>query len=299
MTDPIISIIVPSFNQGKYIEQTLKSIIDQDYSLKEIIVIDGGSTDDSVAIIKAYSHEIKYWVSEKDNGQTHAINKGLKIAKGQIITWLNSDDYFLPDTLRKVASIWKETQFDLLVGQCVFVDGNGSIISYEPKSKLVNGNVYLPFSSDCIINQPSSFFSANAVKLTGPLDESLFYSMDVDFWMKLSVRGGIFLECAHVFTAFRRHEEAKSSIGNIAFLEDTLKSVFFQIQLKRESIKQYKLFYRLFFERLWTEYSLSHLTNKLFLSVFRNFIFSPLFAFRILFSYSKKKIKLFFKSRIA
>ena len=96
------SIITPSFNQGRYIEETILSIINQSYKNFELIIIDGGSTDDSVEVIKKYSSKIKFWLSEKDEGQAHAISKGLKYCEGDVINWINSDDSLIPDALEKL-----------------------------------------------------------------------------------------------------------------------------------------------------------------------------------------------------
>ena len=108
MKYPKITIITPSFNQGNYLEQTIDSVLSQNYSNLEYIIIDGGSADNSVDIIKKYEKHLAYWVSEKDKGQTNAINKGLKIATGDIVNWLNSDDYYEPDALHKVADAFDE-----------------------------------------------------------------------------------------------------------------------------------------------------------------------------------------------
>jgi glycosyltransferase involved in cell wall biosynthesis len=113
--NPKITIITPSFNQGKYIERTIQSVLSQDYPNLEYIIIDGGSTDQTVDIIKKYERHLKYWVSEKDNGQSHAINKGLKYATGDIINWLNSDDYLEPQALNVIAESFN-SDIDIFCG---------------------------------------------------------------------------------------------------------------------------------------------------------------------------------------
>src|SRR6056297_3391010 len=105
---PKISIVTPSFNQGKFLEKTIKSVIDQNYPHLEYIIIDGGSTDSSLNIIKKYEKHLDYWISEPDRGQSHAINKGLNYCSGQIFNWINSDDYLEPGALFKVAEAWNQ-----------------------------------------------------------------------------------------------------------------------------------------------------------------------------------------------
>ena len=112
-----ISIITPSYNQGQYLEQTINSVLGQNYPHLEYIIIDGGSTDGSVAIIKKYAEHLKYWVSEKDRGQASAINKGLQYCTGEIFNWLNSDDYLQPGALQKIANAFSEKTVDLVAGK--------------------------------------------------------------------------------------------------------------------------------------------------------------------------------------
>ena len=112
-----ISIITPSYNQGQFIEQTINSVLDQNYPNLQYIIIDGGSTDDTVSIIKKYEHHLTYWVSEKDTGQASAINKGLQHCTGEIFNWLNSDDYLQPGALQKIANAFSEKTVDLVAGK--------------------------------------------------------------------------------------------------------------------------------------------------------------------------------------
>src|SRR5262249_46923914 len=126
---PRITIITPSFNQAQFFEQTIASVLDQNYPNLEYIIIDGGSQDHSVEIIRKYDHRLAYWVSEKDRGQTHAINKGLERATGDIIAYLNSDDFYLAGTLHRVAEYFQQhPDVDLLHGRCRTVNVNGEKI---------------------------------------------------------------------------------------------------------------------------------------------------------------------------
>jgi len=130
---PKISIVTPSFNQGTYLEKTIRSVLLQGYPNLEYIIIDGGSTDQSVEIIKKYESWVDFWVSEEDRGQSHAINKGLEKATGELLGWLNSDDYFLPDALFKLArSYLEDSSVGAIYGQGHMVDEKG-IIVYTPK----------------------------------------------------------------------------------------------------------------------------------------------------------------------
>ena len=126
---PLISIIIPSFNQGRFLSETLESIINQGYKNVDIIVMDGGSTDNSIEIIKKYERYISYWQSEKDNGQSNAINNGIRKAKGDFVTWLNSDDVLLNGALQAaVDTITKKTDCDFFLGNVVWMDKNGKLI---------------------------------------------------------------------------------------------------------------------------------------------------------------------------
>jgi glycosyltransferase involved in cell wall biosynthesis len=182
---PKISIITPSFNQGKFIEETILSVINQEYPNLEYIIIDGKSNDQTLDIIKKYENYISFWVSEKDKGQSDAINKGFRKASGDIIGWLNSDDLFDKITLFEVAKAYislsnKEQNKFWLVGDC---QAFGSI-DWKFVAKEFRTAELLQFW-DNVIGQPSSFWSKKMIG-NPVIDENLFYSMDLDLWLRMS-----------------------------------------------------------------------------------------------------------------
>jgi glycosyltransferase involved in cell wall biosynthesis len=182
---PKISVITPSYNQGKFIEKTIRSVLLQRYPNLEYIVIDGGSTDNTVSIIEKYSDYMTYRVSEKDNGQAHAINKGFGRATGEIYAWLNSDDYYLPGALFKVAQEFqKHPEAGVIVGTGHKVLENGRVV-YTPKIPELNYNAFLNWSYSHFM-QPSCFFRSAVWKASGPLREDLNYCLDVDLWLKMA-----------------------------------------------------------------------------------------------------------------
>jgi len=179
---PRITIVTPSYNQGKYIERTIKSVLDQKYSNLEYIIMDGGSTDNTVSILKKYSKNI-IWESKKDKGQANAINKGLKIATGSIVAFLNSDDTYEPGTLQKVANFFiNNPQEYFLYGKGKHIDENNKYIEDYP-----NGPAdYLFLHEQCRICQPTTFWKSEIINDIGYFDESLNYALDYDYWIRVS-----------------------------------------------------------------------------------------------------------------
>jgi len=203
---PIVSIITPSFNQARYLEQTIQSVLTQDYPHIEYLVLDGGSTDSSVELIKKYEDRFAYWISEKDSGQAEAINKGLSRAKGQIIAWLNSDDYYLPYTVSAVVRVFEENPDLVMVyGNMLAVDEQGQTINLL-KYKQLSLEDLLCFQ---IIGQPSTFFRRTALEKAGLLDTSLHFLLDHHLWLRIAQQGEI-LHVPQTWSAARYHAGAKN-----------------------------------------------------------------------------------------
>jgi glycosyltransferase involved in cell wall biosynthesis len=204
---PKISIITPSFNQGNFIEETILSVLNQNYPNVEYIIIDGGSTDNTIEIIKKYEQKISYWVSEPDKGQTHAINKGLTQSGGSIFAYLNSDDCYYPGTLKLVAESFinqKDNSKLLIHGYCnhgadfeKLLHKNPGVISSEFTVKhLVMGYGLVP--------QPSVFWSANNLRF----NEELEFCMDHDYWYKLLKNAYTPINIPEVLSFYREHSTA-------------------------------------------------------------------------------------------
>ena len=235
MNYPKISIVTPSFNQGKYIEQTILSVLDQHYPNLEYIIIDGGSTDETVEIIKKYSDQITFWISEPDKGQTHAINKGFAKCTGDIFNWINSDDYYEPGTFDKLALHFNDPSVQVVCGkEWGFDDKNPADKILHPGS-LICKDVYETIQVG-IIDQPCTFFRKNCINDFFPLDASLKYVMDRQLWWSYLLRyGQEKIKCTgDIFTYFRLHNQSKS-VGDTGLFEpeyDRLKlTLFRQLQL--------------------------------------------------------------------
>ncbi len=181
---PVISIVTPSFNQGKFIEETIRSVLLQGYPNLEYIVIDGGSNDNSLDIIRKYEPWISYWISEPDRGQSHAINKGLKRATGTILAWLNSDDLLQSNTLYFVAkTLTQKTNPAWLIGASAIIDRDSKISHYRYPNKIEFENL-LNWHENWFPQQ-STFWNYLMWQSVNPLDENLHYVMDFALWLAM------------------------------------------------------------------------------------------------------------------
>lgn len=214
----LVSIVIPSFNQVSYLETTLLSVLGQDYPRVETIVMDGGSTDGSADVIRSYEKRLAYWVSEKDAGQADAINKGMARARGEIVAWLNSDDYYLPGAVRAALRAFERNPDALLVyGNMLAVDERGQTINSFRFKQLTLEDL-LSFQ---IIGQPAVFMRRAAFERAGGLDLSYHFLLDHHLWIRIAAQGRI-LHVPQTWAAARYHAEAKnraraSEFGSEAF----------------------------------------------------------------------------------
>lgn len=203
---PKISIVTPSFNQGEYLEETILSILNQNYPNLEYIIIDGGSNDNSVDIIRKYEDNLKYWISESDSGQTNAINKGLKRITGEIWAYLCSDDTYNDKVLIKVAeSFIKNDKIDVLYGNCNWIDEKGRFIRNK-KPPFIS---YERLLKDNYLYQPSMFLSKSILEKHGYFNENLHYGMDYEYWLRIS-KDAVFEYIDDTLSNYRLHSTSKS-----------------------------------------------------------------------------------------
>lgn len=216
---PLVSVVTPSFNQAAYLQQTLRSVLEQNYADIEYIVIDGGSTDGSVELIKKYASRLSYWVSEKDSGQAEAINKGMQRAHGEIVAWLNSDDYYLPGAVSAAVKAFEQDREALLVyGNMLAVDADGQIINHLTYRPLTLQDL-LCFE---IIGQPAVFMRRAAFEQAGGLDPSYHFLLDHHLWIRIAAQGRL-LYVPQTWAAARYHAAAKNRASAAEFGDEAFR----------------------------------------------------------------------------
>lgn len=182
---PLVSIVTPSFNQGCFLRRTIESVLGQTYPNIQYVVIDGGSTDESVDILESYGDRFD-WISEPDKGQTDAINKGMARVQGDILAYLNSDDVLLPDAVEKVVRFFQaHPQCDMVYGDADYIDVHDNIIGRYKTA----GYSFSRLVQDCMVCQPATFWRRRAAERVGPFDEALNYTMDYDYWLRIAEAG--------------------------------------------------------------------------------------------------------------
>lgn len=217
---PKVSIITPSYNQGRFLEATILSVLEQDYPNFEYLIVDGGSNDESVEIIKKYQDHLTWWVSEKDRGHADALNKGFSHASGEILAWLNSDDLYFSGAIRQaVAFLIDHPDVGMVYGDARLIDDAGKTIGKFASKQtdydhMLRGSVHIP--------QATTFFRANLWRQVGPLDLSLFFAFDYDLWVRLAKISQI-RYVPQLWASFRIHSQGKTVVNDDRCYPDMLR----------------------------------------------------------------------------
>jgi len=220
---PLVTVVTPSFNQGQFIEETILSVLNQDYPKIEYLVIDGGSTDNTLEVLRKYEDRVR-WISEFDSGQSHAINKGFRMARGEILCWLNSDDIYEPGAIRAAV------EYLVAHPDTMLVYGEGNLIS--PKGDFLQRFPYtrpfdlwaLVYLIDFIL-QPTTFFRRTVIEEVGFLNENLHWCMDLEYWLRIGSRFKL-VYVPHLMASARLYTDTKTSTGGAK----RLKEIFFVLR---------------------------------------------------------------------
>jgi len=208
---PLVSIVTPSYNQVQFLEKTIKSVLAQNYPNLEYIIVDGDSTDGSKELIQRYEKEITTWISEPDQGQSDAINKGFNLAKGEIFAWLNSDDLYYPWAIEQAVEYLSNTpEVGMVYGDTDIIDKNGQVIGkfnaqQTDYQRLMRGGVFIP--------QPAAFWYSDLYRKVGALDTTYYFAMDYDLWVRFANNTEI-RYTPQLWSSFRIHGHGKTMVSD-------------------------------------------------------------------------------------
>jgi glycosyltransferase involved in cell wall biosynthesis len=209
---PNVAVITPSYNQARFLRQTIESVIHQDYPHIEYLIFDGGSTDGSVEIIRQYADRLAYWVSERDNGQADAINRGWQRSRGDILAWINSDDTYEPGAISAVVEVFRRhPEVDMVTGDCQVIDETGRVLHSLPSGAF---DIHALLAGNSLPQQ-GVFCRRRAVEAVGWLDADLHYVFDWALWLKLWLNGARFYHLPCILANFRIWEQSKTASDTI------------------------------------------------------------------------------------
>lgn len=224
INQPLITIVTPSYNQGQFIEETITSVLNQSYQNIQYIIVDGGSTDSTMEVVEKYRDRINIVIHEKDDGQTDAITKGFKLAKGELVGWLNSDDILYSNAVEKIVKLYKENPDGAIYygSKLDFIDEGGKV--FKTNNNVIPNRDFLLNNNYSVIQQ-GSFYSLKYVKECNYLNKSLNFCMDLDLWLRLLQYGPIYKYNYEPIAAFRIWSDTKTSTSMVSFLSEIYKTL--------------------------------------------------------------------------
>ena len=264
---PLLSVVIANYNYGRFLEDAIQSVITQDLGNQvELIICDAASTDNSVEIIRKYSSKIAWWCSEKDGGQSAAFNKGFAHSHGHFLTWLNADDVLLPGTVKALQSaVVASPDCEWFTGNYLQFRQDNKKIIFAPWGPHIMPRFVQTFKSPLVVFGPTSFWSRKAYEAVGPIDESLHYSMDTDYWLRMKKAGYKQRRLLHCCWAFRMHDMSKTAQYDGREIEDSLKNKWY----KELEIINSRLDYRCSCVRRWLMYFVRVLDGSVAVALWR------------------------------
>jgi len=285
---PKISIVTPSFNQAQYLEETIRSVLLQGYPNLEYIIIDGGSTDGSVEIIKKYEPWLTYWVSEPDRGQSHAINKGFAKSTGEIMAWINSDDFYAPGAFEKVALTFSENETDWVAGNCYTIEVDGIIKNVTNVKQQTVENWFL----GCLVSQPGVFWKRVIWKMVEGIDESLQYSFDYDLWLQFLFIQPTAYRMNEYLAYFRKHPQSKTISNSEEFFFEDRMVISKHMSLLKNSSQRYNVIIKRRYKTAYHYMAISNHKDNLLKKIAYSLFYAPWIIFERKFYY-KLKVMIF------
>ena len=233
-TKTLVSIVMVVFNGRDFVEESIKSVLNQSYQNIELVIIDGGSTDGTVDIIRSYEQKLHYWISEKDKGQSDAFIKGFKQCRGEWLTWLNADDLLLPNAIEElVHNSQKYPKVECFTGNIIWVDKQGKIIKCRKGEKWFN---FLPRNGYLNVYGPTTFFKATLYESVKGFNKILHYQMDTDLWWQFFNKSASFKRLKSYTWVLRVHENAKTTAQYFSTAEQSSPSHKSRVDMKLEKL---------------------------------------------------------------
>lgn len=253
MALPRISIVTPSLNQSKYISETIESILSQDYPDLEYVIVDGGSSDGTVEIIRRYESRLSYWISEPDTGQSDAIMKGFNRCSGELFAWVNSDDVLLPGYLQAVARCYIEDECpDIVTANVAYIDGQGRITRYV---RMPRQSRFFFFRGVSHSSAPAIFFKSSLFRFVGGVNLNLHSCMDFDIWVRMMQKGARVAHIPRLLGAFRWHPGNKP----LRYFESPTRRISERELVHTERIGKYSERKVLFWRKVYKLYQILNL----------------------------------------